>query len=297
LGQLRGSDLFRPPKRGIYRALIWPVIGVDESRLRLIDRLGARCHVRVVTSSGPAQTTWRSAGHVGLVTVAVVAWSVLIVLVGNAYYAFLNPRFPHVGESAGLALLWGVLSRAHLILLGLLFVLWRPRQLGFQIGETRRHWKLLLVMLLANCGVVAAFLRLSGSGTPYSGDQWLATEVITVPVVEETIWRGLVFAAVLFALERKSLHSDNRRNYHLAVWLSGLSFGLVHASNVLAGVPFQFVAVQTLKCDGVGCGLRLCAGEDRERLPTNGSAFGDEPGCGVGVKGSGPSAQGGSSED
>lgn len=132
-----------------------------------------------------------------------MASSGLIALMGNAYYAFLNPRLPHVGESAGQASLWGVLSRARLILLGRPFVLWRPRRLGYQIGRTRRHWKVLLVVLLANCGVVAAFPWLSGSGTPYSGDQWLATEVIVVPVVEETIWRGLVFAALLVALERK----------------------------------------------------------------------------------------------
>jgi membrane protease YdiL (CAAX protease family) len=181
-----------------------------------------------------------------LVTVAVVAGSVLIALAGNAYYAFVNPRFPNVGASAGLALLWGLLSRAHLILLALPFVLWRPRRLGFQIGRTLRHWKLLLVVLIANCGVVAVFLWLTGSGTPYSGDQWLVTEVIVVPVVEETIWRGIVFTALLLALDRDSLHRDNAQNHHLAVWLSGLSFGLLHTSNALAGVPFEFVVVQTL---------------------------------------------------
>lgn len=43
-------------------------------------------------------------------------------------------------------------------------------------------------MLVVNCGVVGGYLTLTAGPTPFSGDQWLLTEVVTVPVVEETMW-------------------------------------------------------------------------------------------------------------
>jgi membrane protease YdiL (CAAX protease family) len=139
--------------------------------------------------------------------------------------------------------LWGVVSRAHLLLLIVPLVLWRPRLFGFHIGKTWRHWRMVLVMLLANCGVIAAYLWLTSSTTPYSGNQWLLTEVITVPVVEEIFWRGLVFTILLLVLRRQ--YSENASS-HLAVWLSGIAFGLLHAANSLAGVPALFVTIQVL---------------------------------------------------
>ncbi len=167
----------------------------------------------------------------------------MFVLVDHAYYQFANAHFPNVGTSAGLATLWGVVSRSHLLILGIPLVLWRPRLLGFQIGSIRQHWRMLLIMLLANCGVIAAYLLLTGSTTPYSGNQWLVTEVITVPVVEETFWRGIVFTALLLALRR--FYPANTSD-HLAVWFSGVAFGVLHAANALAGVPALFVVIQVL---------------------------------------------------
>ena len=102
---------------------------------------------------------------------------------------------------------------------------------------------MLLVMLIANCGIVALFLWLTSSGTPYSGNQWLFTEIVTVPVVEETFWRGIVFA-VLLALLRRTY--SEKTSLMATVWLSGLAFGVLHAGNALAGVPLSFVAVQVL---------------------------------------------------
>lgn len=177
-----------------------------------------------------------------LIFVGLAAFVTIFVLVGNAYFKFADARFPNVGSSAWLASLWGVVSRAHLLVLLIPLVLWRPRLFGFQIGKIWQHWRMLLVMLLANCGVIAIYLWLAGS-TPYSGNQWLVTEIITVPVVEEIFWRGLVFILLLQALRR--LYSENTSS-HLAVWLSGLAFGLLHANNLVAGVPIQFVAIQVL---------------------------------------------------
>ena len=179
----------------------------------------------------------------GLVVLGLVAFSALFVLIDNSYYTFANARFPNVGTSAWLATLWGVVSRAHLLICIIPLVLWQPHLFGFQIGKTWQHWRMVLVMLLANCGVIAAYLWLTSSTTPYSGNQWLLTEVVTVPVVEEIFWRGLVFTALLFVLRRQ--YSENTSS-HLAVWLSGIAFGALHAANSLAGVPIAFVMIQVL---------------------------------------------------
>jgi membrane protease YdiL (CAAX protease family) len=178
-----------------------------------------------------------------LIVVGLLAFCAVFVVAGNAYFRFADARFPHVGTSAWLATLWGLTSRAHLVIFMLPFILWRPRLFGFQIGQTRRYWRMLLLMLLVNCGVIAGYLWLSGGGTPYSGNQWLVTEIVIVPVVEETFWRGLVFTALLLALRKRYAEGPS---IHAAVWLSGVAFGLLHVNNVAAGVPLAFVAVQAL---------------------------------------------------
>lgn len=165
------------------------------------------------------------------------------VLVDDTYFKFANSWFPYVGTSAWLASLWGLVSRAHLLILIIPLVIWRPRLFGFQFGKIRQHERLLLIMLLANCGVVEAYLWLTHSSTPYSGNQWLVTEVITVPLVEELFWRGFVFALIIKVLQ--GLFPEKTRLLW-AVWLSGVAFGLLHLNNLIAGVPLQFVAIQVL---------------------------------------------------
>ena len=177
------------------------------------------------------------------VAVAVAACTLAFVAVDQAYVRFVDARFPAVGTSTSLATLYGVVSRLHLIIPLTLVALWRPRTLGFQLGQTRRHLRLLTLLLLANVGTVAAYLLLSGGTTPYSGHQWLFTEVVTVPVVEEVMWRGLVFAVLLSALRPAQ---PQRAATTTAVWLSGLAFGLAHGANVLVGLPMAFVAIQVL---------------------------------------------------
>ncbi len=136
----------------------------------------------------------------------------------NAYYQFANGRFPNVGTSAWLATLWGIISRAHLLMVLIPIALWRPGLLGFQIGKSARHWRMLLLMLLVNCDVIAFYLWLTRGTTPYSNDIWLVTEVVTVPLVEETFWRGLVYAGLRILLARLYLESSSQT---LAIWLSG----------------------------------------------------------------------------
>jgi membrane protease YdiL (CAAX protease family) len=167
----------------------------------------------------------------------------LFVIADGAYYRFADSWFPRVGTSAWLASLWGLVSRAHLLVLIIPLVVWKPRLFGFQVGKIRQHLLMLLLMLLANCGVIAAYLWLTNSTTPYSGNQWLLTEVLTVPLVEEIFWRGLVFTLLLQLLRKKY---PDPLSSTWAVWLSGIAFGLLHANNLAAGVPLQFVAIQVL---------------------------------------------------
>ena len=174
------------------------------------------------------------------VLLALAVFALLFVVADQAYVAFADSRFPTVGDSVALATLWGLVSRAHLILPALALVLWSPRLFGFQLGDTRDRLPMLAGMLLVNCTVVAAFLLLSGP-TPFSGNQWLLTEVVIVPLVEETVWRGIVLSLVALML-RRFLHE--RAAWAVAIWSVGVTFGLLHLGNALTGAPLGFVLVQ-----------------------------------------------------
>lgn len=177
------------------------------------------------------------------ILLALAVSCLLFVLLDQAYNRFINTHFPDIGSSMALATLYGIVSRLHLILPLLALAIWQPRLLGLQMGKTRQHWRMILIMLVANCGLVAGYLILTGNTTPYSGNQWLFTEVVTVPLVEETMWRGAVFAALLLAFGR--VYPPGRAAVW-TVWAGGFAFGLLHGSNALVGVPLPFVAVQVL---------------------------------------------------
>jgi membrane protease YdiL (CAAX protease family) len=164
-------------------------------------------------------------------------------MIDQAYFRFISSRFPAVDASFWLATSWGIVSRAPWILVIVSLALLRPRLLALQTGEMLFRWRFVLSIIAVNCLVVGVFLLLSGNSTPYSGNQWLFTEMITVPLVEELFWRGLVFSC-LFALLQKSLNKSLSLTF--SAWLSGIGFGLLHAGNALAGVSLQFVAIQTL---------------------------------------------------
>ncbi|MEX2162464.1 MAG: CPBP family intramembrane glutamic endopeptidase [Anaerolineales bacterium] len=178
-----------------------------------------------------------------LVILVLLVFCFLFLLTDNTYYRFASSIFPVIDNSSWLATLWGLFSRLHLLLIIIPLVVWRPRLFGFQIGKIYRHWRTLLVFLILNCGIVAAYFLITGSSSPYSGNQWFFSEVVTVPIVEEIFWRGLVFAALLAIFRRMY---DENASAHLSVWSSGVAFGLLHAGNALAGVPLAFVAIQTL---------------------------------------------------
>lgn len=177
------------------------------------------------------------------ISLGLLACCILFFIIDQAYFHFISSRFPNVGTSVWLATVWGIVSRAPWILVIVIIALLRRRLLALRIGEMRSRWRLVLSIIIANGVVVGAFLLLSGNSTPYSGNQWLVTEIITVPLVEELFWRGFLFS-LLFALLQKSLSKS--LSLTITVWLSGIAFGLLHAANALTGVPIQFVAIQVL---------------------------------------------------
>lgn len=177
------------------------------------------------------------------ITMGLFVFCAFFLFLDQANFRFVSSHFPNVGTSLWLATTWGIVSRAPWIFVILVLAILKPRLLGLQVGEMRSRWRFVLSIIIINCVVVGAFLFLSGSSTPYSGNQWLFTEIIIVPLVEELFWRGLVFS-LLFVLLEKNLSKG--QSLGLSAWLSGIAFGLMHAGNALAGIPLQFVAIQTL---------------------------------------------------
>ena len=176
--------------------------------------------------------------YTALAFLATLLFSVLFALVNYANYTWLSPLFERQTNPT----VWGLIQRAYLILPCAVIAVWRPRQLGFQIGKIRRYALMLALMLVANVLVVGGYTLLAG-GTPYSGLNMLFNEAVTVPLVEEVVWRGVVFAALLAAL-RRFLPED--RAAMLSGLFSGICFGLLHANNAFFGYPLSFVALQTL---------------------------------------------------
>ncbi len=169
----------------------------------------------------------------------VLAFAALVVISDQAWLPWMKEVFPNAAPN-----LWGLVSRGHMLLLGILFIsAWRnPRLFGFQVGKTFESWRLILILLVLNCGIVGGYLAFSGS-TPYSGNEWLLTETVWVPLIEELIWRGVVFTLLLVGLKK---FYSTRTSTILAIWIGGVVFGLLHGNNIFHGVPPAFVAIQVL---------------------------------------------------
>jgi uncharacterized protein len=176
--------------------------------------------------------------YAGLVFLAALAVSALLAWLNFANYNWLSPQFERTSNHT----VWGIIQRLYLILPILVVSLWKPKEIGFQIGKIFQHWRMLLVMLVLNVAVVGGYRLLAG-GTPYTGIDLLTNEVITVPLVEEIAWRGIFFAALLAVLRR--FLPDETSGIAAAV-ISGICFGLLHSTNALFGYPLAFVALQTV---------------------------------------------------
>jgi membrane protease YdiL (CAAX protease family) len=174
----------------------------------------------------------------GLVLLGVLALSAVLAWVNYAYYNWLSPQF----EGSSSHTVWGIIQRLYLIIPIIIISLWKPRQIGYQVGKTFQHTRMLLVMLALNVAVIWGYKLLAGD-TPYTGTELLFNEVITVPLVEEIFWRGIIFAA-LFAVLKRFLSEES--SGMLAGVYSGICFGLLHSTNALFGYPLAFVALQVL---------------------------------------------------
>jgi membrane protease YdiL (CAAX protease family) len=170
---------------------------------------------------------------------ATLAFGLLVVISDRFWLAWMEQLFPNASPN-----LWGLVSRGHMLIFGIVVItVWGgPRRFGFQVGKTFQHWKMLITMLIVNCAVVGGYLVLSG-GTPYSGNEWLLTETVWVPLIEELVWRGVVFTLLLAGLRS---YYPERTSTILTIWIGGVVFGLLHANNLLYGVPPAFVAIQVL---------------------------------------------------
>jgi membrane protease YdiL (CAAX protease family) len=185
----------------------------------------------------------------GLALFATLALSGVFAWVNIVNYNWLSPLF----ERSSNHTIWGIIQRWFLILPIIGISLWKPRLVGFQVGKILQHWRMVLVILVLNVAVIGGYRLIAGS-TPYTGIDLLINEVVTVPLVEEIFWRGLVFAA-LFVILRKFLPGES--SGILAGVFIGICFGLLHSVNALFGYPPAFVALQTANATvwGVAYGI------------------------------------------
>lgn len=185
----------------------------------------------------------RTNGRTLYILLGLIVFSATFALVDEVYVRFVSGVFPSVGTSTALATLYGVVSRLHIAIPLLILAAWRPNLFALQFGSIRQHWRLLLAMLAFNCGVITAYLWLSGGGTPYSDNQWLITEAVTVPLIEELMWRGILLTAMFALLARVDAPVAG---HHVAIWSVGIAFGLLHFRNAFFGVPVEFALIQAL---------------------------------------------------
>jgi membrane protease YdiL (CAAX protease family) len=174
----------------------------------------------------------------GVVFLGALVFSLLLGWVNLVQYNWLSPQFERISTPTT----WGLLQRLFLIVPAAVILVWRPRQIGLQLGTITLHWRMLLVMLVLNVGIIGGYLALTGA-TPYSGFNMLVNEVVTVPLVEEVVWRGIIFAALVAVLNR---FLPAAQSGMLAAVYSGICFGLLHGANALVGYPLPFVALQVV---------------------------------------------------
>ena len=137
-----------------------------------------------------------------LILIAASVVSVMLAFGNYYYYQWLN-KYLDLNN----AFLSALLFSSYSMIIGGLVVLRSPRFWGLQIGESIKKWKLVLLVSFAVCAFTAICLVLTPR-TPYSGANW-AVEMILVPVSEEVMWRGVIFAYVYKFLSK--LHHEKKR--------------------------------------------------------------------------------------
>jgi membrane protease YdiL (CAAX protease family) len=183
-------------------------------------------------------------GATAVVALAAFAASLAIAFLNQPYFDLVNGVIRAQGAEAR-----GVLFSSWLLLIGVPVALWRPRACGLTLGSTREHWRLIVGTLAAGAAVTAGILLATGP-IPFSDASWFI-ETVDVPITEELVFRGVLFAALLGAFGR--LHPA-RTAVLLAVVVNGLAFGLAHVANA-ADLEVGFVLAQVTFASvlGMGC--------------------------------------------
>lgn len=154
---------------------------------------------------------------------------------GQFLYAFLIDQFNVTNK-----VFQDLVFFSYFVWVGLLVSLWKPGLFGLQRGKSREHWKLILAVALFVGLSTSAYVLLAGP-TPYHGGiLQLLPNLLLVPLGEEMIFRGILFAGLLYFLVR--LHPP-RTSAVLAIMFSAVSFGFAHANNLFYN-PIGFTLFQ-----------------------------------------------------
>lgn len=137
-----------------------------------------------------------------------------------------------------------------LLLLGFVLTIWSPGAFGLRLGNTLRRRRFVLTMaaiLLVPMIVGMLFMR-----TPFFGGTRAA--YVCVPLAEELLFRGFVFAVLAQAFPRS--WSVGSVRVSVAVVVSAIAFGLWHLGGLRLPAN-SFICLQLLytTLGGLGFGL------------------------------------------
>jgi membrane protease YdiL (CAAX protease family) len=178
-------------------------------------------------------------------TVVILAFA----LIGALAFAILNSTWAdwiQARLATSSELVNGLAFSAFPLVVGGLIVATSPRRFGIQLGTTLDRWRLVALLTLAMSVFAAAALTLIGSN-PFRGANPII-QVVAVPLSEELVFRGVLFALVLGALSR--VHPSGRALWIAAV-ISGVAFGVGHLNN-LGSYDATFVAGQAVYASVLG---------------------------------------------
>lgn len=134
----------------------------------------------------------------------------------------------------------GLLFSAFPFLLASAIIVRDPARYGVQLGRTRERLRLVLGTITAM--VALTVIALAGAPRiPFSGADFVV-EVVSVPVSEELLFRGVLFTIVLMVLARR--HAPGT-SLALAALITGVAFGIGHLNN-LDAYPPSFVLQQAV---------------------------------------------------
>ncbi len=110
--------------------------------------------------------------------------------------------------------------------LGILLTVWSPLASGLRLAETRKRWRTVAVFTVGMVGTatgVMLFLK-----TPFY--QQSAAMYLTVPLYEELLFRGFLFAVIVAAFPAS--FRAGRIQVSVATLVTGVAFGLWHLGGV-----------------------------------------------------------------